>query len=164
MDTFGEVLKLHRQASLQAEGATTGTGSKVSGSKAGSAELYFRSGDLPLAVELERSFHRYLTYWTERVKAEAEGNRSDVRSAQTRAILGEVGMDATTVAFIYGSTTEAVKKLRGRNGRDPDTGQPKRAQRQERVDGKPTNRAPLTAPPGAVLAGLEALAGETPDQ
>lgn len=162
-DTLLDVLKLHGKAALQAEGATTGTGPKISRSKAGSSDLHFR-GDLPLPVEMERSFQRYVRYWTQRLKAEAEGRPSDARRATTRAILAEVGVDPTTVAFVYGSTTEAVRKLRGRNGRDPDTGQHKRAMQSERIDGKPSSRSPLTAPPESVIAGLEALADESPDQ
>jgi len=162
MDTFLDVAKLHRKATLQAEGATTGTGPKISGSKSGSADLQFHGGDLPLSVEMERSFQRYTSYWTERLKAETEGRST--RHVTTRAILAEVGVDPTTVAFLYGSTTEAVRKLRGRHGRDPETGQPVGALNQERIDGKPSRQRPLTAPPSAVIAGLEALAGESADR
>lgn len=169
-DTLVEVMKLHRKAMFQAEGATTGTSPKVSGSKAGSSDLYFRADDLPLAVEMERFYRRAADYWERRVERQnapsafRKDSRSEAKRDQTRAILAEVGVDPTTVAFIYSSTTEAVKKARGRAGLDPNTGQAKRALRQERVDGKPTTTVPLTAPPSAVIAGLEALAGESPDR
>jgi len=163
-----QAMRLHQQARLEAEGATTGTSDRVSGSKAGSDDLYFRGG-LPTSVEMERFYRRAADYWARRVEGRdapstfRKDSRSEGKRDQTRAILAEVGMDATAVAFIYGSTTEAVKKLRGRNGRDPDTGQHQRALQQERIDGKASRQRPLTAPPSEVIAGLEALADESPD-
>ncbi|HEX3241129.1 MAG TPA: hypothetical protein VHR18_13465 [Solirubrobacterales bacterium] len=149
-----EAARLHTQAAMRAEGATASLAERVSSSKPGSSHLSFYA-DLPLSVEMEQSLLRWVQAWEQKV----EGQTSDARRAQTEAILGERG-DPTAVAFVFGSTTEAVRKLRGRNGRDPDTGQRKGALRQERVDGKPTAQVPLTAPPGTVAAGLEALAAE----
>lgn len=60
--------------------------------------------------------------------AEAHAPNGDVRSrlrkSETRSILEDyVGVDPTTVAYIFRRTTEAVRKLRARDGRDPETGE-----------------------------------------
>lgn len=148
-----ELLEVARVASLLAEGHTTGPlGNRVSGSKAGSAHLTF-SRDLPVSERLERTIRRVADVYRAEVEGtgaesvRAQAKTGTARQAKTRAVLGEVGMDATAVAFIHGMTTEGVKKLRGRHDRDPDTGVRAGQLRAERVDGKPTHSAPLTARP-----------------
>jgi hypothetical protein len=63
------------------------------------------------------------------VATSAKGARTGaVKDAEDRTILKDyVGMDPTTVAYIFGRTTEGIRKLRGRKGLDPATGE--RAQR-----------------------------------
>ncbi len=134
-------------------------GERVSGSKPGSSHLTLGT-DLPVSDRLVRSFARWLDVWEREVQGQRPGvpsgdKVSAARKAQSKAILGEVGMDPTAVAFIYGTSTEAVRKLRGRHDRDPDTGQRTSELRVERIDGAPTHRAPLTAPAPAALKRLE---------
>jgi hypothetical protein len=163
--TLIEVARLHGKAQLGSyAGGTSSLAERVSGSKPGSVDLRF-GADLPVSVEMERSLLRWIEVWRRKVEGQnpalpSQDKTSSARKAQAQAILGERGMDPTAVAFIYGTTTEAVKKQRGRNGLDPDTGQRKGALNQERIDGKPSRQSPLTAPPSSVLAGLEALAAE----
>lgn len=154
-----ELIDVCRDARMASEGATVSLGERVSGGKSGSAHLEF-SKDLPVSVELERTIRRVADVYRQRVGGRQSGvisadKSSAQRKAQTRAILGEVGMDPTAVAFMYGMTTESVRRLRGKHGRDPDTGQHSRALRQERIDGASTQRAPLTAPANAALERLE---------
>jgi hypothetical protein len=125
-------------------------GERITRSKPSSSYLSF-GRDRPLEVRMAESFARWLDVWDREVngggqRVNEEDTRSAARKAQTKAILGEVGMDPTALAFIYGMTTDGVRKLRGRNGRDPETGQRASQLRAERIDGAPTHRAPLTAP------------------
>jgi hypothetical protein len=111
---------------------------RVSGSKASGSAPTFGT-ELPDTIRIERSLERFLDVWG----AEVEGEH--VRVTTRRAILEEVGMDPTRVAFLYGSTTAAVEKLRGRYGRDRKTGVPNRELVRQLVDGDPVRRAPLTS-------------------
>lgn len=87
--------------------------------------------DLPLAVRIERLQSRVATIverWLAEEEERATGRpchdrRSSAKQAETRAILAAVGQDPTEVAYLYGRTTEAVRKLRQRSGLDPDTGE-----------------------------------------
>lgn len=159
-DTLLEAAKLHRFAELTC--STVGAASlseRVTGSKPGSSHLTF-ADDLPVTDEMQRSLQRWVDVWKRRVQEQSpalpsQDKTSSARKAQTRAILGERGMDPTAVAFIYGVSTEAVKKLRGRNGFDPDTGLRDSELRQERIDGKASKQAPLTAPARAAMDDLE---------
>jgi len=155
-----DVATLHREAQFSSYAGRTSTlAQRVSGSKSDSIGLGF-GADLPASVEMERSLRRWVDYWTQKVKAESEGRPRDAQKARTRAILAEVGLDPVAVAFVYGVTDDAVKKARGRAGRDSHTGQRVRALEQERIDGKPSRQRPLTAPPRAVIDELEMKAGE----
>jgi hypothetical protein len=53
----------------------------------------------------------------------AADKRSAGKRRDDRQILGEEGRDPTWVAFVYGRTTEGVRKLRQRADLDPDTGE-----------------------------------------
>lgn len=54
----------------------------------------------------------------------AQDKVSDRKRGEDRSILADyVGEDPTTVAYIFRRTTEGVRKLRQRNGLDPDTGE-----------------------------------------
>jgi hypothetical protein len=153
--------RIYRAAQLDGGGVKAASlDQRVTGSKPGSSHLSFGS-DRPLEIRMVESFARWLDVW----EREAEQcpvsvvNDADHRSAaareRKRAILDEVGMDPTALAFVYGMTTESVRKLRGRNGRDPETGQRASQLRAERIDGAPTHRAPLTAPAGTTQRRLE---------
>jgi hypothetical protein len=104
--------------------------------------------DAPLPVQIERMVERMARVIEARLEDELEGAQPNAARAKTgkarreedRAILAAVGEDPTALAFVYGRATEAVRKLRQRSGRDPDTG--------ERV---PTPR-PITAPAREVAA------------
>gem|GEM_PF-6790239 len=160
-----EAMRLHREAQMASyAGRTSSLSERVSGSKAGSIGLGF-GADVPVSVRMEQSLLRWVGVWEREVEGQNPALRSQdkvssTRKAKTQAILGEVGMDPTAVAFIYGTTTEAVKKQRGRNGLDPDTGLRKGARRGERVDGKLMVQPPLTAPPESTVAALDARVGE----
>lgn len=88
--------------------------------------------DVPLSVEMERFLARAGTVFARRLEAERRGatatvpngdTRSKAKRDETSAILAEVGRDATEVAYLYGRTTEAVRKLRLRHGMDADRGE-----------------------------------------
>ncbi len=155
-----DAARLHRVAELASEGGTAGLTERVTGSKPGSSHLTF-ADDLPLSVELERFYRRAAEYWSRRVEGQdlpsafRKDSRSPAKKEQTRAILAERGVDPTAVAFIHGSSTEAVRKLRGRNGFDPDTGLRETELRQERIDGEASRKTPLTAPARAAMDDLE---------
>ena len=155
-----DAARLHRAAEMAAEGGTVGFTERVKGSKPGSSHLSF-DDDLPLAVEMERFYRRAVDYWTRRIEGRdapstfRKDSRSEGKRDQTRAILAERGVDPTAVAFIHGSTTEAVRKLRGRHGFDPATGLREAELRQERIDGKASKQTPLTAPARSAMDDLE---------
>lgn len=104
--------------------------------------------DVPLSVEMEDALARFALVYSRRLDVEQKGaeghvphgdSRSAARRDETRAILAQVGSDPTEVAYLYGRTTEAIRKLRLRNGLDADTG--------ERV-----RRQVLTAPGQSAMA------------
>lgn len=151
--------QVYRAATLSSGTSAASLGERVSGSKPGSAHLSF-DGDEPVTVRMEKSLARWLDVWEREVEGGVAGvvsadRTSARRKAQTKAVLGEVGLDPTAVAFMYGMTTESVRRLRGRHARDPETGQRVTELRAERVDGKASTRAPLTAPGRAALQRLE---------
>lgn len=98
--------------------------------------------DPPISVWLEEQVVRLSTVARRRLELEtgatgrtAYDTRGKARKAEDAAILGEVGRDATEVAYLYGRTERAVMELRKRGGKNPQTGDP--LTREER---------PLTAP------------------
>jgi hypothetical protein len=111
------------------------------------ADLHF-GRDLPLCVELERNLARFTKVYADKVDAERRGRRestaggdrrSKAKKAENRAILAAVGLDSTALAYMYGRTTEGVRKLRRCHGLDPATGEP-------------VTRDTLTAPAREALA------------
>lgn len=160
-DSLIRAAKAYRRAELASEGAVVSYAERIDSGKPGSSHLTF-AGDLPLSVEMERFYARAAEYWERRTGATSppEGLRADSRSdaskARTRAVLSERGIDPTAAAFIYGMTTQGVRNLRGRHGLDPDTGLRVSELRSERIDGEPSTRVPLTAPPRAAMDTLEA--------
>lgn len=98
--------------------------------------------ELPLSVELEHLIERLATVAERRLedaKRGATGRPAQdkvgrAKRAEDAAILREQGRGATEVAYLYGRTTEGIRKLRQRSGLDPETG--------ERLD----RPRPLTAP------------------
>lgn len=86
----------------------------------------------PLVEQYAERFQRLIEAAERDVEGVRRGNRTrrnprDTRSAQyraeVRAILAEEGRDPVWVAFVYGWTEDAVRRLRKREGRDPDTGE-----------------------------------------
>lgn len=77
-------------------------------------------------VQWSARFDRMLAI-AERELTEAQSGRAASparKRAEDRTILKDyVGVDPTAVAYIFGRTTAAVRKLRSRNGRAPDTGE-----------------------------------------
>lgn len=149
-----DLIRVARDASMLAEGRTSTLSERVSGGKPGSAHLSF-GGDLPVVDRLEHSIRRLTEVYAAEVdgtgaeRVRSQDKTSAARKAKTRAVLAEVGMDPTAVAFVYGMTTEGVRKARGRAGFDPDTGVRLSELRSERIDGKQTRPTPLTAPAGS---------------
>jgi len=77
----------------------------------------------PLAAQYAERFRRLLLALERDLDAIERGSQpGDRKREEDRAVLQEKG-DPTFVAFIYGRTTEAVRKLRQRRGLDPDTGE-----------------------------------------
>lgn len=146
-DAMRELIDVCRGARWSAEGAVSSLSERVSGSKPGSGNPRL-ARDLTVSEELERTIRNVAE--TYRGRAEGVSN-----GAQTRAVLDEVGMDPTAVAFIYGMTTESVRRLRGRNGRDPDTGEHVSRAGQGQIDGKRLRETPLTAPAAIAQERLE---------
>lgn len=105
-------------------------GKATHGSMKTSRPLGFR-GELPPSVEMEEALGRFVQVWERRLDEHSRGRvqtasgdrRSTARKAEDDAILREAGRDATEVAYLYGRTTEGVRKMRGRRGFDPDTGE-----------------------------------------
>lgn len=138
--TFADCLKralgTYRRALLDANAPAVDTSRDiVSNGRGGhgkhgqrSAHLAFAQ-DLPVAVEMERSFARWCDVWEARLDGadpaqSAPGAKTGkAKRAEDKAIVAAVGMDPTALAFIYRRTTEGVRKLRLRNGLDPDTGE-----------------------------------------
>lgn len=154
-----ELIDVARDTRMVSEAAAASLGERVTGSKPGSSHLEF-AADLPLSVELERTIKRVSDVYRARLEGGGSGiakadRTSSATKARTKAILSQLGMDPTAVAFIFDSTTHGVRQLRGRHGRDPDTGQRLTELRAERVDGQPSVLPPLTAPGGAALDQLE---------
>jgi hypothetical protein len=89
--------------------------------------------DAPLPVELERSLGRFVEVWERRLEAHTSAVDGDlsrpgaktgaVKRAEDDAILRAVGLEPIDLAFVYRRSTEAVRKLRLRNGLDPETGE-----------------------------------------
>jgi hypothetical protein len=160
-DRLIAVAALIRDAEFRAGASAATLSDRVTGSKPGSSHLSF--DELPLSEAIERSLDRWLQAWraqAEQGRTIAKGDRTSAASkARTRAILGERGMDPVSVAFIYGTTERAVQQMRGRNGFDPETGLPERELRQERIDGKASKAAPLTAPARAAMDDIDKRAG-----
>jgi hypothetical protein len=86
--------------------------------------------DLPLSVEMERALVRFATVWGRRLEAAQSGapaftvkgsRHNPAKRQEDAAILAHVG-DPTEAAYLYGRTTEGVRKLRLRRGHDPETG------------------------------------------
>jgi hypothetical protein len=149
-DLVRRLAAVYRRATLTSGASAAPLSERVSGSKPGSSLLGF--DETPLPARFEDALERFLVVWELEVDglgAETvrdQDKTSAARKAKTRAVLAEVGMDPTAVAFVYGMTTEGVRKLRGRHDRDPETGVRNPELRQQRIDGKPTHQAPLTAP------------------
>lgn len=158
-DKLLDAARLIRRAELAPEASAAALSERVTGSKPGSSHLTF-DADLPLAEAMERSLERWVEVWAAQVdqgRTIAKGDRtSSAAKARQRAILGERGLPAVAVAFTYGMTEHGVMQIRGRHGLDPDTGLRQDELRQQRIDGKPSKRAPLTAPPRAAMDDLEA--------
>lgn len=161
-----ELIAVAASTRMVAEGRTAPLSERITRSKAGSTHLAYVGGELPLSEKLERSVRRLTDVYRREVEGKyprqlpAQDKVSAARKAQTKAILGEVGMDPTAVAYVHGSTTERVEKLRGKYGRDPKTGQRLTELRAGRIDGAPTHAAPLTAPPRAAQERLEERAAD----
>jgi hypothetical protein len=149
-DLVRRLAKLYRDATLTSGASAASLSERVKESKPGASLLGFDEDPLP--VRLEDALERFLVVWEEEVagtgaeRVRDQDKTSAARKAKTRAVLADVGMDPTAVAFVHGMTTEGVRKLRGRHGRDPDTGVRLTELRQERVDGEQTHPSPLTAP------------------
>ena len=86
--------------------------------------------DVPLSVEMERALARFATVWTRRLEAAQSGapaftvkgsRHNPAKRHEDAAILDHVG-DPTEAAYLYGRTTEGVRKMRLRRGHDPETG------------------------------------------
>ena len=129
----------------------------VSQGKGGHGKPPSFGADPPLSVQMEQALARFVRVWQRRLdeaRAGANGRSSHDRTStakreEDKAILASIGEDPTALAFLYGRTTEGVRKLRRRHGLDPDTG--------ERV-----KRDTLTAPARAALEAHERRTKETP--
>lgn len=131
-ESVERLLYLRRKSLLMADGAVQDTSRDVlhrGGMHKGSSPP--RSNGA-MTLDLEESFQRFVEVMARRVEAaqaEMRGNpavhgdtKSKARKAETDAILGEEGKDPTEVAYLYRRTTEGIRKLRVRYGKDPDTG------------------------------------------
>lgn len=131
---------------------------RISGSKPGSGSPRL-ARDLTVSEELERTIRNVAEVYRRKaeggtVSVSSTDKTSSARREQNKAVLSEVGMDPTAVAFIYGMTTESVRRLRGRHGRDPDTGEHVSRAGRGKIDGKRLRETPLTAPPAVALERL----------
>lgn len=88
--------------------------------------------DVPFCVAMETALARFVEVWEARLRREVSGvpghapkgdKVGSAKRAEDRAVLACVGQDPTEVAYLYGRTTEGVRKLRQRNGLDADTGE-----------------------------------------
>lgn len=89
--------------------------------------------DRPLVVQYAERIDRIVRVAEREVEnarrgADARAANGDTRSArrrsETRTIIeAYVGVDPIDVGFIFRKSTESVRKLRQRDGRDPDTGE-----------------------------------------
>jgi hypothetical protein len=146
-DTLKRLIRVYRAATLTSGADAASLTERVSGGKPGSSLLQL-GDDLPLHLRMEASIARVVDVYEREVEGKrpphvAPGDKvSAAAKARTKAILAEVGWDPTAVAFMHGSTTENVEKLRGKYRLDPQTG--------ERV-----RERPLTAPPRVALRRLE---------
>jgi hypothetical protein len=145
-----EFVYVYQCGLLSSDNRAATLGEYITKSRLDSGILEWIEDDLPLQVELERSFRRFTEYWRARVEhgpspIHKRDRRSAAAKARNKAILGEVGIDPTAIAFYYGLTSEGVRKIRTNAGRDPDNGLETQKTREERIDGKVINPKPLTS-------------------
>jgi len=165
-----EALDLYRKATLSSEASASsydfdpiplrGTSHEGPSIKAGreggdSAHLMFYRDELPQQVRMVHELRRLNDVWRAEQKGAdgkrpAKGDRVSRKAKIRNAKALECrGWTPNAVAYVFDLTTESVRKLRQRNGLDPDTGVKLTELERERVDGEPTYRRPLTALPVA---------------